>query len=145
MVADLGGRVLIADRDATLRQLLYSRLLNADLFSDCVATGREALERLVETSYAVTVIDVTLADVDAVQVIEAIAQIAPARRPVVLVLAERPEAARTLDVEIVQIVLRKPVDMNQLVELIASCARSATRRSENVSLPPPKNGDQLTS
>jgi DNA-binding response OmpR family regulator len=145
MVADLGGRVLIADRDATLRQLLYSRLLNADLFSDCVATGREALEKLAETSYAVTVIDVALADVDAVQVIERIAQIPAARRPVVLVLAERPEAARTLDVEIVQIVLRKPVDFNQLVELIASCARSATRRTESVSLPPTKNGDQLTS
>lgn len=144
MVADLGGRVLIADRDANLRQLLYSRLLDADLFSDTVSTGREALEKLAETSYAVTVIDVALPDVDAVQVIERIAQIPQGRRPVVLVLAERPEAARTLDVEIVQIVLRKPVDLMQLAELVGSCVRSATRRAETTPVPP-KNGAQLTS
>lgn len=47
------------------------------------------------------------------------------RRPIVLVLANKPEAARSLDVEIVQIVLRRPVDMRQLIDLVQSCLRSA--------------------
>ncbi|MEA2491891.1 MAG: Response regulator receiver domain [Acidobacteriota bacterium] len=145
MVADLGSRVLIADRDASLRQLLYSRLLEIDLFSDCVANGRDALEKLGDTGYAVLIIDVTLTDVDAIQVIERIAQMPAAQRPVVLVLAERPEAARTMDVDIVQIILRKPVDVTQLAELVGSCVRSAARRAALAPVPPKKSGDQLTS
>ena len=145
MVADLGSRVLIADRDSAVRQLLFSRLLDIDLFSDCVSSGRDALEKLSNTAYAVMIIDVALGDGDAIPVIECVGQMPAAQRPVVLVLAERPEAARTLDVDIVQIILRKPVDITQLAELVASCVRSAARRAGMTPTPPKKSGDQLTS
>jgi DNA-binding NtrC family response regulator len=144
MVADLGSRVLIADRDSSVRQLLFSRLLDLDLFSDCVSTGREAMARLADTGYGVMVIDVAIEDGDAVHVIEQVALMPAAQRPVVLVLAERPEAARTLDVDIVQIILRKPVDIAQLAELVSSCVRSAARRAATAPVPK-KNGNHLTS
>lgn len=146
MVADLGSRVLIADRDSSLRQLLFSRLLDLDLFSDCVSNGRDALEKLGDTSYAVAIVDVTIdGGVDALQVIKRIAEMEPARRPVVLILAEHPEAARTLDVEIVQIILRKPIDIGQLADLVRNCVRSASRSRTAVLTPPAPNSDQLTS
>ena len=129
MVAELGSRVLIADRDSIVRQTLFARLLDANVFSDCVSTGADAVEKLATVTYTVAVIDIGLRDLQELGVLQRIADLPSAARPVVLVLADHPEATRTLDVEIVQIVLRKPVDVDQLTELIRSCIRSATRRA----------------
>lgn len=136
-------RVLIADGDVTLRQQLFSALLDGDVFSDCVASTPEALEKLETEKYGVVVVDVTLPGGDVQQLIEGIARIAPLLRPVVLVLAARPELARSLDVDIVQIVLRRPVHLSQLVEVVKSCIRSSAQRT---TLPPSEpNGTQLVS
>jgi DNA-binding response OmpR family regulator len=135
-------RVLIADADAGLRQQLYGALLEHDIFSDCVASTHDAVEKLARERYGLVVIDVALPHGDVEQVIARIHDMPAASRPVVLVLAAKPEAARTLDVEIVQIVLRRPVLLGQLVDLVRSCLRSAAASRPD----PPKqsgNGDQL--
>lgn len=62
------------------------------------------------------------------KVVARIAQMEASRRPIVLVLADTPESGRSLDVEIVQILLRRPVDVGQLVDLIGSCLRNAGGR-----------------
>jgi DNA-binding response OmpR family regulator len=145
MGAASSSRVLIADGDATLRQRLYAALLDGDVFSDCVSTTVDAIESLRDRSYAVIVLDVGLPGGDIEHVVQSIGALPAQERPVVLVLASNAEAARTLDVEIVQIVLRKPVYFKQLVDLVRSCIRSVdTRLAE----PPQKgngNGDQLMS
>ena len=122
----MGSRVLIADGDPALRRQLFSALLNLDIYSDCVATTAEALKKLGEERYGVVVVDVSLQN-DVAHVIAHIASMPIAQRPVVLVLANNPEATRTLDVEIVQIVLRKPINLPQLVDVVRSCVRSASR------------------
>ncbi|HYC92906.1 MAG TPA: response regulator [Thermoanaerobaculia bacterium] len=118
------SRVLIADSDPHLRQLLYSALLAVDVFSDCVSTVPDALEKLRGEPYGVVLVDVGLPGGDAEQMVSAIAALNH-QRPVVLVLASNPAAARSLDVDIVQIVLRKPLALRQTVELIRSCVQSA--------------------
>ena len=118
-------RVLIADSDPHLRQLLYSALLAADVFSDSVSNVPDALQRIREEPYAVIVVDVGLPGGNAEQIVAAIAEVRYARRPVVLVLASNPAAARSLDVDIVQIVLRKPLALRQTVAVIRSCVASA--------------------
>ena len=138
-----GRRVLIADGDMPLRQQLFSALLENDIYSDCVANTAEAIRKLNEETYGLIVIDVALPEGDVVYVIARIHQMPLALRPVVLVLAAKPEAARTLDVDIVQIVLRRPVVVSQLVELVRSCLRSAGRGTTME--PPPTKGDQLMS
>ncbi|MGN6183800.1 MAG: hypothetical protein ACTHQM_09125 [Thermoanaerobaculia bacterium] len=137
-------RVLIADADAAVRQQLFSSLLERDIFSDCVLTVRDALEKLDETPYGVVVLDVALPGADVGVVIDRIAALAPHARPVVLILAARPEATRSLDVEIVQIVLRKPVVLSHVVDLVGSCLRNAAARTALLR-ESRKNGDQLTS
>jgi DNA-binding response OmpR family regulator len=114
-------RVLIADSDPHLRQLVYSALLAVDVFSDCVGTVPDALDKLREESYGVVVVDVALPGGDAEQIIARIAELGREQRPVVLVLAANPALARSLDVDVVQIVLRKPLALRQTVELIRSC------------------------
>lgn len=125
MVADLGSRVLIADGDPALRQRLFSRLLDLDIFSDCVANGKDALEKLDQLAYTVVVLDLELPGIGAGNVLARIAQI-PAR-PVVLATADV-QGARALEVEIVQIVLRKPLDVDQLAELVRNCVRTVANR-----------------
>jgi DNA-binding NtrC family response regulator len=121
-------RVLIADSDPNLRQLVYSALLAADIFSDCVSTVPDALGKLRDEVYGVVLVDVALPGGNPEQILAQIAEIERAERPVVLVLAANPAHARTLDVEIVQIVLRKPVALRQTVDLVRSCIQSTTLR-----------------
>ena len=121
-------RVLIADADMALRQQLFGALLDHDIFSDCVGTTAEAFDKIASEKYGVVVIDVALPTGDIERVIDSIAAMPTADRPVVLVLAANPEQARSLDVDIVQIVLRRPVHLRQLVDVVRSCIRSATLR-----------------
>jgi DNA-binding response OmpR family regulator len=137
-------RVLIADGDAAVRQQLYSALLQHDIFSDCVLTTDDALQKLEERPYGVVVLDIALPPGNVAGVIERIAAQPSAERPVVLILATHPEATRSLDVEIVQIVLRKPVVLSQLVDLVRSCLRSAAARGA-VPREPRKRDDHATS
>lgn len=137
-------RVLIADGDAAIRQQLFSGLLELDIFSDVVSNTHDAIEKLDTERYGLLVIDVALPVGNVEDVIARVQQMPMPQRPVVLVLAAKPEAARTLDVDIVQIVLRRPVVLRQLIDLVRSCLRSAGARV----MEPPKlsgNGDQLIS
>ena len=117
------ARVLIAEGDPSVRRQLFSALLEQNIFSDSVLSCGESLEKLQSESYGVVVLDVLLqGDVEAV--VRQIALRPQRERPVVIVLAARPEAASTLDVEIVQIVLRRPIHLRQLVDVVASCLRA---------------------
>ncbi|HEX6083334.1 MAG TPA: response regulator [Thermoanaerobaculia bacterium] len=116
--------MLIADSDPHLRQLLYSALLAGDVFSDCVSTVPDALDKLREEPYGVILVDVGLPGGDPEQIVAAIAALG-GQRPVVIVLASNPASARSLDIDVVQIVLRKPLALRQTVELIRSCVQNA--------------------
>jgi two-component system, NtrC family, response regulator PilR len=130
-------RVLIADSDPHLRQLVYSALLAVDVFSDCVGTVPDALEKLRGEPYSVVVVDVALPGGNPEQIVAWIGQLGPHARPVVLVLAANPSSARSLDVDVVQIVLRKPIALRQTVELIRSCVESASAAAAS----PAEDGD----
>lgn len=128
-ILDLISRVLIADTDAGLRQRLYGRLLDLDIFSDCVSSAADAIQKLDESDFGLVIADVALPG-GVEQLLERIGTMSRKLRPIVLVLAGAPEAARSLDVEIVQIVLRRPVDVQQIVDLVQSCLRSGKAREE---------------
>ncbi|HEY0371389.1 MAG TPA: response regulator [Thermoanaerobaculia bacterium] len=130
------SRVLIADSDPQLRQLVYSELLALDVFADCVSNVPDALQKVRDEPYGVVVVDIALPGGDPEQILARIAQIVRDERPVVLVLAANPTSARSLDVDVVQIVLRKPIALRQTVELIRSCVYSASVR-----VVPGENGD----
>lgn len=120
--------MLIADSDPQLRELLFSALLAVDVFSDCVSSVPDALRKLSEDSYGVVLVDIGLPGGNAEEVVSRIAHLHRDTRPVVLVLAANPTAARSLDIDIVQIVLRKPLALRSTVGLIKSCVRSASER-----------------
>ncbi len=141
MAAD-ARRVLIADADASVRRQLYGALLEHDIFSDCVVSTTDALEKMATERYGLLVIDVALPFGDVETVIARVHEMPPSSRPVVLVLAANPEATRSLDVEIVQIVLRRPVVLAHLVDLVRNCLRSAAAGRPDTTAHD-GNGDQL--
>ena len=131
------SRVLIADGDAWLRRHLNQRLLDVEVFADTAADVKDALDRLAASQYGVVVLDLQLSGGPAERVLDAISKLPLSARPVVLVLANRTNA-RSLDVDIVQIVLRKPCDVRQLAEIIESCAKNTpepAQRTEPMIVP----------
>ena len=54
------GRVLIADGDPSVRQRVFTALLEVDVFVDPVASTTEAVSRLSGASYEVVLLDVAL-------------------------------------------------------------------------------------
>ena len=125
MALDPKVRVLIADPDPVLCQQMHKRLMDTDVFADTLGDGRKAIERLREQDYAVLLLDLGLPHSGAESILEYLNRLAAERRPVILVLAEA-SAARSLDVEMVQIVLRKPFNLRQVTELVKSCVQAAT-------------------
>jgi len=149
MVAELGVKVLIADGSAVIRRALFSKLLDLDVFSDTVGTGREALEKLGEQSYAVVLLDLALPGIEPEQIVNAIGRLELRQRPVVIAFATT-EAARTLDVELVHIVMRKPIDILQVAEIVQSCVKTAgmkrgSKDTVKPSLEDDPEGDHLRS
>ncbi|HEX8153355.1 MAG TPA: response regulator [Thermoanaerobaculia bacterium] len=141
-MAEVAGRVLIAEGDEELRRRLYSRLLDLDVFSDSVTRNRHAIEHLDERSYAVVVLDPNLGDGDCLQVLERIRNIPLKERPVVIVTAASP-AAYGLNSDAVHIVVRKPYSVNQVADLVHSCVRRAVASSPNApAAPSSKKSDQ---
>ncbi len=73
MTLDSRARVLIADADPVLRRDLSKRLLDADVFADCVADGKMALEAFGVSNYAVVILDLALQPVTSERVLDFIA------------------------------------------------------------------------
>lgn len=120
---DTQSRVLIADGDAVLRRQLYKRLLDLDVFSDCVPDGTSALHALDERRFTMVILDIGLEKPDAYQVLDRIRSMPTADRPVVLVTVTTHDP-RALDTELVQVVLRKPIKISEVTDLIRSCLRT---------------------
>ncbi|HKO58973.1 MAG TPA: response regulator [Thermoanaerobaculia bacterium] len=118
---------MIADADSELRRRLYTRLLHADVFSDTVADGQAALEKLAERRYSVIVLDLGLSKVDSYQLLERIRSLPQDEWPIVLALVGR-GALPSLDVDLVQIAIRKPINTVQLADMIESCVRIVAER-----------------
>jgi DNA-binding response OmpR family regulator len=115
--------VLIADGDTVLRRQLSNRLLDFEIASDCVADGAAAIAHLDAHPYAIVVLDMALERPDAWRVLDRVRALPPLQRPVVLVLVTNQEA-RSLDVNVVQVVLRKPVRIGEVTELVRVCLRT---------------------
>ena len=123
------SRVLIADADSGLRLRLHKRLLDISVFSDPVADGKEALSKLQERPYSVVLLDPALPQgASAEQVLRLISSFPAEQRPVVLLLASG-AVAKTFDVDLIQVVLRKPCDIAQLAEIVGSCVRASSEHS----------------
>jgi CheY-like chemotaxis protein len=116
-------RILIADDDHSIRQLLTTIVRRERLDVDSAADGAEAIQKLQETAYSVILLDLMMPRVDGFGVIDYLRQNPPAIKPVVLVItAYADQKFKQVDPEIVAGVLRKPFEVADLGTLVRLCA-----------------------
>ena len=116
-------RILIADDDHSIRQLLTTIVRRERLVVDVAADGAEAIEKLQEHEYAVILLDLMMPRVDGFGVIDYMRNHPPPNKPVVLVItAYADQKFKRVDPDIVAGVLRKPFEVGELGGLVRLCA-----------------------
>jgi|GEM_PF-1895574 len=130
----IAQRVLVAESDERLRTRLRDSLFDAGVSADAVADGREAIERLDERVYTMMILEVALPVIDGVAVIDRVRKLGRAERPMLLVTANRGPMP-VLDHDLVQMVLRKPLDVRQIADVVATCLRAIAPKRDHASTP----------
>lgn len=115
-------RVLVADDDQSIRQLLCTIVRRERFEVDCVADGAEAISKLRENEYAVILLDLMMPRVSGFEVIDYLKEHRPAVKPVILVItAYSDQRFKEVDASIVAGVLRKPFEIADLGGIVRLC------------------------
>ena len=128
MRTDPSGRVLVADSAERVRTELHQALLNREIFCDCAISAGNAIACMRESDYALILLDLALPNAGAAAVLEEIRSLPAASRPIVLATAPRADLGRESESELVHIVLRKPLRIIEVAEMIHACVESIPPR-----------------
>ena len=119
----LEPRILVADDDQAIRQLLTTIMRRERLEVDAVADGSEAIEKLQEHEYAVILIDLMMPRLDGFSVVDYLAKHPPHYKPVVLVIsAYADQSVKEVDPNVVAGVIRKPFEVADIGAIVRLCA-----------------------
>jgi CheY-like chemotaxis protein len=117
-------RILVADDDPSIRQLLGTIVRREGLIVDCVADGVEAIEKLQECAYTVILLDLMMPRLDGFGVIDYLREHPPPFKPIVLVItAYADQKFREVDPAVVAGVVRKPFEISEIGSLARLCAK----------------------
>jgi CheY-like chemotaxis protein len=129
-------RILVVDDDDAIRALLLTILRRRGFAVDVARNGAEALERLGRCSYAVMLLDLMMPVINGWEVLERLSQTPAEMRPVVIVLTAGTEP-RDLKADLVSGTVRKPFDVELLLDSVTACIAALTPRPQLVGCPPP--------
>lgn len=116
------ARVLVADDDQAIRQLVCTIVQREGLEVDCAADGIEAVEFLKRKEYSVILLDLMMPRLDGFGVIEYLSDHQPQHKPVVLVIsAYADQRFKEVDPTVVAGVIRKPFEVAELGALVRYC------------------------
>jgi len=128
-------RILVADDDSAIRALLMTILRRRGLAADAAADGAEALDRLGRCAYSVMLLDLMMPRRSGWDVLGEIALWPLERRPIIIVLTAGSEP-RSLDPALVSGTVRKPFDVEMLIDTVSACVRSGLARAQPDDCPP---------
>ncbi len=111
-----------------LRRKLYSTLLQENIFSDCASDGQTLFDYLAQRSYAVVLLDFSLPFAEPAGVLDRIRDLPVSERPVVIAMMGEDES-QTIDLDIVQVILRRPFNAGHVAEIVESCQRAMSARA----------------
>jgi CheY-like chemotaxis protein len=116
------ARILVADDDPSIRQLVCTIIKREGLQVDCVRDGTEAIEKLQQNTYAVVLLDLMMPRVDGFGVIDHLKTDPPAHKPIILVVsAYADQKFKEVDPNVVSGVIRKPFEVAELGNLVRLC------------------------
>ncbi len=115
-------RVLVADDDPSIRQLVCTIVKREGFSVDCAADGVEAVEYLERHDYTVILLDLMMPRLDGFGVIQWLKTHQPEDKPVVLVItAYADQRFKDVDPDLVAGVIRKPFEIADLGTLVRLC------------------------
>ena len=116
--------VLVVDDDKAIRSLLVTLLKRADAEVECVPDGDDALARLESRAYSVVILDLMLPTMDGFEVLQRLAESMPhLLKHIIVLTAVSQNTLKELHHEKdVWQVLRKPFDINELLQSVQGCA-----------------------
>lgn len=135
--------VLIVDDDDEVRGLLCVALKAAGLACDHASHGLAALEHLRARDYAIVLLDLVMPQLDGVGVLRELQgwHQPELRRPVIVVMTGMSvHDSPSLPGDVVQAIVRKPLHVAELTELMVGCvaarrAHTRVRHAPGIQLP----------
>lgn len=131
-------KVLVADDDQSIRQLVSMIVRREGIEIDAACDGADAIEKLEQHEYAVILLDLMMPRVDGFGVVEYLREHPQSRKPVVLVVtAYADQKFKEVDPTIVSGVLRKPFEVADLGSIVSLCVAGFLSLDRTVERPAP--------
>jgi DNA-binding NtrC family response regulator len=115
-------RVLLVDDDTAVRRLVRTILTREGYEVDEAYGGREALEKIAWDGYVAIVLDLMMPEISGFDVLNAISQVRPNSKCVVIISAAVPQAINEADSPLVRARLRKPFEISDLIAAVRGCS-----------------------
>jgi CheY-like chemotaxis protein len=129
-------RILVVDDDDAIRALLMTILRRRGFAVDVARHGGEAVARLSQCHYAIMLLDLMMPVMNGWEVLERMATHDPATRPVIIVLTAGSEP-RDLNADLVSGTVKKPFDVELLMDSVTACVAALSPRPQMPDCPPP--------
>lgn len=113
------ARVLVVDGDEQVRVLLSKALLARDVMCISSPSASDALGLLAARTYALLLLQIEMPRAESV--LDFIRSLSVARRPVVMVTAEVRSPKDSIDTQLVQIIIRRPLHIEELAGIVKAC------------------------
>ncbi|MDB5279122.1 MAG: hybrid sensor histidine kinase/response regulator [Ferruginibacter sp.] len=124
-----GKKILVADDNATLRDLVCGQLESLQMETTSAASGKEALEILTQVSFDLIVTDLTMPEMNGLELAQCIRTKYP-QLPVILLNPVTDEQYKEHG-EILGAVISKPVKPRLLLDAITNQLRNKNKTEEN--------------
>ena len=119
------ARVLVADDDPAVCTLLKALLRRSAFSCDIVSDGDAALRRLRTSEYDAVLLDLMMPGTWGIDVIRSLQVERPEMvKRVIVITAASTAALRNFDSEPVYALVRKPFDIDELIDTVRTCSSS---------------------
>jgi len=131
-------RILVVDDDDAIRALLFTILRRRGFAVDAVANGEEAVARFRRCRYAIALLDLMMPVMNGWEVLQWLESLPADDRPMVVVLTAGNEP-RSMNPSLVAGTIRKPFDVELLVDMIGGCLAAVQAREQQAGCPRPES------
>ena len=126
-IPDRPGRILIADDDPAIRRLFEALAKRQRIECDCAGNGVEAVAALKERDYSQIFLDIMMPRIDGWGVLDYLRAHTKENMPSVFVVtAFLDQVVSTADRQLVNGILYKPVDADDVAALMRECVRGGS-------------------
>jgi len=132
-------RILVVDDDDAILALLFTILRRRGFKVDSARTGLDAMERCARCHYAVMLLDLMMPHMNGYEVLDAMSKLPCEKRPIIIVLTAGIEP-RDLAPDLVAGTIRKPFDVELLVDTITGCVSTTAGITQRDGCPSADSG-----